>query len=885
MKTQPSVLIKSLFPVLLILCFIINVNAQTYNYITAGDMENGLWTGVSGNTNLVRTFDTGSGINGTTSLKTVTTNMGGDSYYILRCDEGFSMTNSDKITVSFWAKASADNMRLQPWVQENGDSWMNFGDAYLTTSWKKYEFTVVLSTHTSGGYNVKFRGYNTGTMYIDNVQIGPVDYEDVNQSGIYEVSVSQNGMTRPLNTFKNACPAFQLGYQDMAANDEHPLDLFSGRSIHWTKFSFTGSMVVHVKVTDTDKVPVSGHTVRILPSRHGVTSSTNGNVVTFTITEPGQYSVEIGANGYKNGLMIFADPVETDIPSKSNPDYLVLFKANASDLTSIPTSYSGVYFRRGVHNIGVWNIPGHIKNVYFEDGSWVYGALIMDGNPNVKIFGRGVLSSYKFNFRQTHCVEAINGSNNITVEGLVVADPKYFAIRLVGKNNVVNYAKVIGGWVYNCDGIAAFKGSNVSKCFIWANDDAIKSYRDSITWSDIVVWQLNNGGIIQMSWGGGSDGGSTNHNTTISRLDVLRAEWDVDRFNVGLLNCVGNRYDPPKYNDNTKHDDISDWLIEDVVTESEIPLVFNVTPDNFTHCHIHNMTLKNWDVNMNMSLGFINEIKGNVANDYITGFVFDNVRFNGGLLTNENRITKGEMDNEGWVSVDNGTNHTTTFGSTIGTGDEWGLLSKTTNMNGKSYYTNVCNDEFHIDNNEMITISYWARATAAGKLLTPFVQDATSGNIKWFPQVTLTTSYTRYANTIQVDQGTSDHYKIKFRGFETAWIYLDKVQVGRKDWITLTGMEKQYLNTPVFLPALPQQSPKNYTSMNTVKEENEIFPNPVSDILKISGSQNNTRYEVFTVSGSLQLVGQGTHLNVSALVPGLYILVADDNRKMKFIKK
>lgn len=717
---------------MLLLCFIIHVDAQTYNLITTGDMESASWTGVPRNTNLECTFDSGTGINGTTSLKAVTSNMGGDAFYILRCDEAFSMTNGDKITVSFWAKASVDNMRLQPWVQENGNSWMNFGDAYLTTSWKKYEFTVVLTTNTAGGYNVKFRGYNTGTMYIDNVQIGPVDYEDVKQSEIYEVSISQNGMTSPLNTFQNDCPAFQLGYQNMEAKDQAVLNRFAGRSINWTKFSFSGSMVVQVTVLNTTKVPVSGQTVRILPSRHGVTSSTNGNVITFTITEPGQYSVEIGANGYKNGLIIFADPVETDIPGKSNPNYLVLFGADASELTSIPTSYSGVYFRRGVHNIGVWKIPTHIKNVYFEDGSWVYGALIMDGNPGVKIFGRGVLSSYKLNYRQTHCVEAINQSNNITIEGLVVTDPKYFAIRLIGMNNVVNYAKVIGGWVYNCDGIAAFKGSTVSKCFIWANDDAIKSYRDSIKWSDIVVWQLNNGGIIQMSWGG-APGGSTNHGTTISRLDVLRAEWNHDRWNVGLLNCVGNRYDPPKYDNNTKHEDIAGWLIEDVVTESPIPLVFNVTPDKFTHAHINNITLKNWDVKMNMSLGFKNRIKGNVADDYISDFVFDNVRFNGELMTNEN-------------------------------------------------------------------------------------------------------------------------------------------------WITLTGLETQNLDTPIFLPELN-------SSTNIVKEVNGIFPNPVSDILTVSGSQHHTRLEVFSVSGSLQLVGQGTQLNVSALTPGLYMLVTDDNRKMKFIKK
>lgn len=882
MKKKQSIL-KKVFTLVCFSFFFISVHSQTYDFLTKGDMENNGWTAVPGNTNLVTTMDIGTGINSTTSLKTVTSSMGTDNYYIFKCDEDFSLTQNDKITVSFWAKGSVGNMRLQPWVQRNASPWqyMDLGDAYLTTNWKKYQFTVSFSEATASIYRLKFRGYNTGTMYIDNVQIGPVDYEDVNQSGIYEVTVSQNGMTWPLNVFRNSCPTYQLGYQNMESKDQHPLDLFSGRTINWTKFSFTNPITVHVKVTDITKVPVSGQTVNIYPSRHGVSSSTSGNVVTFTISEPGQYSVEIGANGYKNGLMLFADPLEIDIPVQSNPNYLVLYEATASSVASIPQTYSGVYFRRGVHNIGVWNIPSHIKNIYFEDGSWVYGALKMDGNPDVRIYGRGVLSSYNMNYRQTHCVEAINGSDRITIEGLVVADPKYFAIRLIGTDNNVSYAKIIGGWVYNCDGIAAFKGSNVSKSFIWANDDAIKAYRDSITWTDIVVWQLNNGGVIQMSWGG-AVGGSTASNVTISRLDVLRAEWDVDRFNVGLLNCVGNRYqDPNRYNL------LENWLIEDVVTETQIPLIWNITPDSYTHCHIEGLTMKNWTVFQDNSLGFENRIKGEDPNNFFSGFVFDNVRFNNGLLTNENRITSGEMDIGGWVSVANGTNHTTTFGSTYGTGNGWGLLSKTTAMNGKPYYTNVCNDEFHIDNNEMITVSYWARATAAGKLLTPFVQDVTTGDLKEFQQVSLTTNFTRYASTVMVDKSTSDRYKVKFRGFETAWIYLDKVQVGRKDWITLTDIEKQYLDTPTFLPTIPASKSANVKTLNVPIESNEkgIYPNPVSDILFINGLEENTPCKVFSLTGSLILSGYGSQLDVSKLTSGMYILVTGENTRNKFVKQ
>lgn len=451
-------------------------------------------------------------------------------------------------------------------------------------------------------------------------------YPDVPRSDIYEVTVSMGGTTEKLVVFQSQCPTYEPGKMDMQDKDKYPLDIFAGRSISWAHFTLSGTATVEVKVVNT-KVLVGG-TVAVLPSRYGVTPTTSGDVVQFTLSEPGQFSVEIGDDGYKNGLMIFADPPETDVPDVASPDYAVLESATPSKVKAVVSSHSGLYFDSGVHDIGVFDVPANIKNIYIKEDAWVYGALRMDNNPNVRIFGRGVLSSARLNYRQAHCIEAINQSNNIKVEGIVVADPKHFAVRLIGQNNTVTWTKVIGGWVYNCDGIAAYAGSDISHCFIWANDDAIKVYRDNITCSDIVVWQLNNGGVIQMSWGG-----SNATNVSLKRIDVLRAEWNKPGFNRALLSCVGNRYqDPGKYGLQ------QDWLIEDVVTETPIPIIFNITPDPFSANHIHNLTLKNWDVRMTIGTSYENAIIGNDPGEPFDGFVFDHVIFNDVTLTQENWV-------------------------------------------------------------------------------------------------------------------------------------------------------------------------------------------------------------------------------------------------------
>lgn len=462
--------------------------------------------------------------------------------------------------------------------------------------------------------------------------MGAYLYPGVPLSDIYSVTVISNGQRKKQVVFKNSCPDYQEGYMNMTVTDQYPLNLFKGRSISWTSFSFSGSVIVEVRVLDKTKVPSLSGDIKILPSRYGVTPVVSGNVISFTLNQPGQCSVEIGNTGYQNGLMIFANPEETDIPTAGN-QYKELVKTTVTAINAVPATYSGLYFKSGVHNIGIYHVPANIKNIYLEEGSWVYGSIIMDGRPNVRIYGRGVLSSAKLNYRESHCIEAINQSDNIRIEGITVADGKYFTIRLIGKNNLVNWVKVIGGWTYNLDGISAFEGSTVSNCFVWANDDNIKVYRDNVTFKDMVCWQLNNGGLIQLSWGGGYA-----KNVTISRVDILHAEWNNQEVNRGILSCVGD-----KFAEGGKYGLQQNFLIEDLVTETPVPLVFRVSPNAASPNEIHGMTFKNWKIQMDMSKGFSNYLLCSDPSKPFDGLVFDNFLFNGVKFTADNWSALGNF--------------------------------------------------------------------------------------------------------------------------------------------------------------------------------------------------------------------------------------------------
>ena len=59
----------------------------------------------------------------------------------------------------------------------------------------------------------------------------------------------------------------------------------------------------------------------ILPRNRNITPKIEGNTVEFTITEPGQYSVEF-EKGIKiaHPMLIFADAPEVNIPDKNDPN-------------------------------------------------------------------------------------------------------------------------------------------------------------------------------------------------------------------------------------------------------------------------------------------------------------------------------------------------------------------------------------------------------------------------------------------------------------------------------------------------------------------------------------------------------------------------------------
>lgn len=449
------------------------------------------------------------------------------------------------------------------------------------------------------------------------------DNDPVPLSPVYSVKVGNNASYEKIKLFHNQCNIYDPSLPDMLPKDKGPLTKYEGYSVDWCNFILNGETEIVVEVLDTAKVKIENVTYRVFPSRKNVSIQRieDTNKFTFLLKEQGQYSVEIGTeNGWKHALLIFANPPETDLPELDKGKWLMAENAS-SEMVNNTADFDAIYFKPGIHDIGVFRVPSNIKQIYLPENAWVYGAFVMDGHDksDVKIYGRGVLSGARLKLRESHSIEALNNANNITVSGITIADYVYFAIRLLGDNNHIEWTKIVGGWIYNCDGIAAYSGSKICNCFIWANDDNIKLYDDNLTVDDVVCWNLNNGAIFQLSWSK-----FTSSKVTVRNVDVIRTDYSGRGLNHGIINCrTGN---------GGYH---RDYIFENVTVETPTNIVINLAPDGSGH-PIENFILRNWNVKMDMSKGLMNKLIGISEQSKIDMFNFSNFIINDTCITEEN---------------------------------------------------------------------------------------------------------------------------------------------------------------------------------------------------------------------------------------------------------
>ncbi|MCE0497854.1 MAG: glycosyl hydrolase family 28 protein [Methylacidiphilales bacterium] len=207
----------------------------------------------------------------------------------------------------------------------------------------------------------------------------------------------------------------------------------------------------HVTVT----CPGPINSIKLLPTSCGIVPQVTGNNVTFTLSKPGQFVLEVNGNTVQC-LQIFANPWDADAPNPNDPNV--------------------IYYGPGLHKVHNVKV-GSGKTVYIAGDAVVYGTpsgpiFILHGD-NITLRGRGIIDGSIC----PHPVSPLIAStgNNISLEGVVLRDSGAWTMPLTACNHVTVKNIKIFGYRGNSDGIDVNDTQNVdiSDCYIRTNDDLI----------------------------------------------------------------------------------------------------------------------------------------------------------------------------------------------------------------------------------------------------------------------------------------------------------------------------------------------------------------------------------------------------------------------------
>ncbi len=388
-------------------------------------------------------------------------------------------------------------------------------------------------------------------------------------------------------------------------------------------FDFKGEVEVSVTLNNG---PIKA--ARIRPLSYSTISKLSGNMITFTLSEPRNLSIEINGDIFHN-LQLFANGIETHKP--------------------VQTDTSVIYYGPGLHRAGTVIVPSN-KIVYIAGGAVVIGQLLINKVQNVRVLGHGILTQIgstdasvntltgigQYEPRQVRNDElTINFSKNVEVDGPIILPHKYSVF--IGQSQGVKVSNIKSfSSEGNADGLDIFCSTDVTinNIFMRNADDCIAIYghrwgfygntknikvTNSILWADVAH-------PIVVGTHGDPPHPDTLGTMAFSNIDILdQHENQIDyqgciALNAGDANLINNIVF-----DNVRIEDIRKGQL------FNLRVMYNHKYNTAAGHGIENVIFKNISYtgkNANMSV-----IAGYDENHLVKNITFENLIINGRLIT------------------------------------------------------------------------------------------------------------------------------------------------------------------------------------------------------------------------------------------------------------
>lgn len=269
---------------------------------------------------------------------------------------------------------------------------------------------------------------------------------------------------------------YELFVYDVMVNHEH---IWNANTIPTTTpvtyFDFEGRVRLEITMPGLEKRVESA---QVLPSAAGIVPEVADGVVSFLITEPGQYTVVFNGSVNK-ALHIFANPLETNVPDPDDPNVLYIGPGEwVMDAISLTDG----------------------QTLYISGGAVLHSIISVANAKNVTIRGRGMIDGSDYPaWNQPGSYSRVpidlNHAKDVSIEGICVVNSNCWNVNSYSSKNVtIDNVKIISGR-QNGDGFTFQSCTNhvVTNSFVRSWDDSlvIKNYSGStkgITFRNIQVW-------------------------------------------------------------------------------------------------------------------------------------------------------------------------------------------------------------------------------------------------------------------------------------------------------------------------------------------------------------------------------------------------------------
>ena len=277
-------------------------------------------------------------------------------------------------------------------------------------------------------------------------------------AGCSEAVADTKIVTRPAPKGETLSTDFQVtaGGKELAVYAARTLDppFADKREDHGGPYSFANfDMAGKVAVRIVAKRSLRNVVIR--PQSYGVKPVLgDDHTLTLILDRPRKLSIE--PDGKNSPLLLFANPLETDVPKMGDPNLK--------------------FFGPGMHKPGKITL-GSGQTLYLAGGAVVKAEVLATGN-RIRICGRGILDGSDWVWRTGPVgnLIAIRNSTDVEISGITLrGSPHWTIVPTDCRKVTIRNVKICNSRVQNDDGINPCNSQDVliTDCFIRSDDDCV----------------------------------------------------------------------------------------------------------------------------------------------------------------------------------------------------------------------------------------------------------------------------------------------------------------------------------------------------------------------------------------------------------------------------